>query len=1547
MPGYRDSSGGDTRAATVRPHAEPAAPDSGTPVTRTEDAGRGRRIEDAGRGRRPTAMTVVAVIAIAGFALWGIGGPLFGTSTLTSTNEMVSLGPWANAGFPNASDTNTYLDDIYTSELPSTILFKRELTKGVLAEWNPYGSGGSPLAAVPDYAFFSPLTIPFYVLPTWLAPAYERLLEIVCAAGGTFLFLRRLSLSRPAALLGGMVFAGSGFMVTWLGFPQTRVATFIPALFWTLERFVRLRRLRDAALVALPVAALILGGFPSVAGYALLTAVGYVLVRLISMHRHELRQTVRPLLYLTGSLVAGAGLTLFQMIPFLAFFRTWLIQGREQTPTTTLPIASILTTITPWPFGSVNPSQGTQFVLGPNMIEVVAYIGAASAVLVLVALAMPRQGRALLCRGMWVFFVAATAVWAELTYVGGPPLALVQKLPVLRTLFEQNFIGRARSITGFLLAVLVAIGFELLIRVRTRQPESLRGRRVWAGTVVVAGVVLLGGLVYHGRTAMADGANSSGQDVGDALSLYRNQVLIAVVLVAVATGCVVVLRLVGDPNSSYFRERAGKLVRLSMASVLMLITAAQGAQFMSSYYPHSPDEDFYPVTDSHTFLADNLGEQRYASSFNSIVFGTSTAYGLRSVNGHAFLNQNFAALINGIPDTPIPYPTYIDLAPGDPAQATSPVLDVLGTKYYVTDPGEPVFGVLQPAARSGTLVLRPGRPVSVPVPTTGPLRGLGFTPQGRIAESLTDDNSTDTVDVVLTDPAGRQVARSSRLTIGMVTGQRFEFAEAGESLPSGERLTATLTLHASVPVTMDAAPGGGPALDTIIAQDDGLRLVYVGSTVIYERLDAQPRIRWASHSEVVSSQDKRVDLLSSGDVPADQVVLSDPGPVATGQSGHGAGRRRRHGLDHHVGERAGRGLSGGRGRRPGRLGGQRRRPARGSGGRRRGRGRGARTGGHAHGHTAVRAAAPAAGGLAVRWRRHRAGRRVGGRVVVVPPPDGRLTRSVRPSLSDGRIGMCRGCARCRGRAVPWACRPGAGVHQLRPLSRRRPGRPAHLQLDPGGQPLPVPDTPHGEPGHRDPPAQPLPHVHPVQPPGQIPGHESVPGTHHVHGRDRNSGHRERTIHSRHRSPFGALLDHDLTNPTRQQRLHPTHHGQLLGIPHHDPGRQRQRPQHLRRGLPGPQPGSVVHIETNLPPGIDGMGDSSPGGGRRRRGQRGRDPGNHQQPRTVRQRRQDVRHGQPRAGRPGPVVPDPSHVGGPLLPNQQPRRGRVHLNETDIDPLGQQPRHDQPTELVVPDPPDPPHRVPEPGQTHGDGRLGSRHAQPQRLREPQGSGLDGPNDGHRLAERHHVGHPAATCRNSRARAARAPRSPPSAASRTNGEPTPTATAPCARYSGTSSEPTPPTGTIGTSGYGCRSAARYDGPPNEAGKIFTTAAPNPNAVSISVGVSAPANIGSPAATATGTESVTDGLTANCAPASSTRRTSPSLRTVPAPSMHPAGTDEARSASTDNADRPVNGTSTSFTPASNSVSTDARTASGLCPRTIASNLADPSSSVNVTIR
>jgi hypothetical protein len=824
------------------------------------------RVEARAASRRPRLLTAVGVFAVALFALWGIGGPLVGTSVLAATNEMAAQSPYVEAGVANSPVTNWYLDDIYTAQLPSTMLFK-----ATGSGWNPYVSGGTPLGSVPDGSFFSPLTLPFFLLPTWMGPAYERLLEIICAVGGCFLFLRRLRLSRPAAIAGGLVFASSGFMVVWLSFGHTRVASFIPALFWTLERFIQQRRVRDAALVALPVAAMLLGGFPSVAGYALLTGAAYTVIRVVAEYRTDLRRMAYLLVGAGTAAVTGVALAAFQLLPFLGFYKTYLIEGRSQTGDKHLDAGSLITSIAPWALGTGDTTRQPGWYLPVNLVESMSYLGAAAVVLVVVALAAARAGRALLPRAGWLFLTAGALVWAELIYVGGPPLAVLQHVPVVRALFGGNFIGRSRGVLCFLLAALAAVGLDLLLRRRAEskaRPGPAEGRRwqggwLWGVAVWVLAAAGLGVALARARV-LAQRADA--RSAGGRVAFLDQQVLVGLLLLAAAL------------LLAFAVWRTRGQWRLLAAAGLILLVAGQGISFVRAYYPHSPKDTFYPVTDTHRYLAANLGDDRYAASQNAMVFGTNTAYQLRSVDGHAFLNRNFAALVRGIPGNPIDYATYVRFT-ANQAQATSPILDVLGTRYFVASLSEKVFGRPTSTPSDGSTTLQPDQPVSVP--TQGPIRAVGFIPQASV---------TGSVEVVLRDASGAEVARAQRQLTGLTTGKPFLVPVAADAVPTGTQLTATITLHAPAGLTV-AAHGGVPALTTVAGTDDGLRLVHVGTSVIYQRLNALPRIRWAGHAVVEPSQHNRVAALASGSVGADTVVLAAPGPAAAGTTAQVAVRQ--------------------------------------------------------------------------------------------------------------------------------------------------------------------------------------------------------------------------------------------------------------------------------------------------------------------------------------------------------------------------------------------------------------------------------------------------------------------------------------------------------------------------------------------------------------------------------------------------------------------------------------------------------------------------------
>ncbi|HEX2418295.1 MAG TPA: hypothetical protein VHJ83_09280, partial [Micromonosporaceae bacterium] len=305
----------------------------------TSDTGPGVRPVRSRRCRRWTPvgwradpLTVVSVLTVAGYAVLGIGSPLLGLTVFAATDLLADSSPYREAGLAGTEVQNTYLNDTIDAYLPNIALFVSALYQGDFASWNPYIIGGTPLGAAPNLGLLNPIALPYFLLPTWLAPGYVKLLEIGFATAGTFLFLRRIGLERPAAVLGGLVFASSGFMVAWTNWPHTRVAALIPALFWALERLVQRRTTDDAVLVSLITATMVLGGFPAVAGYGLFFGAGYLVVRVLAEYRAEWRRMLGTGLGAVGAVLAGLAVSAAQVLPFLSYMSAARVDGREQTP---------------------------------------------------------------------------------------------------------------------------------------------------------------------------------------------------------------------------------------------------------------------------------------------------------------------------------------------------------------------------------------------------------------------------------------------------------------------------------------------------------------------------------------------------------------------------------------------------------------------------------------------------------------------------------------------------------------------------------------------------------------------------------------------------------------------------------------------------------------------------------------------------------------------------------------------------------------------------------------------------------------------------------------------------------------------------------------------------------------------------------------------------------------------------------------------------------------------------------------------------------------
>ncbi|MGH3714117.1 MAG: YfhO family protein [Micromonosporaceae bacterium] len=819
--------------------------------------------------RRIDPLTAVVLAAIAAYALIGIGSPLLGLKVFAATDLVVGVSPYREAGHAGLVPQNDYLNDTIDGVIPNTTLFATALWNGDFAAWNPYVCGGAVLGAAPNYGLASPLTLPFYLLPAWLAPGYVKLFEIIVAAGGLFLFLRRVRLGRAAALLGGLGFASSGFMVAWTNWPQTRVAAFIPVVFWAVERLVQRRRAGDAALLAVAVASMLLGGFPAVTGYALATAGIYALVRAVAEYRHEWKRLVGVLGGALAGVVTGVLLSAVQLLPFVSSLSGAYVHGRQQSPQDHLASESLITMLAPWAFGSTDPQRPPDWYLSINLVESLSYVGAAILVLLVVAIALPRAGRDLMPRAVFTTLVAATASWVVVIYLGRLPLAVLQQLPVL---FSHNYVGRARSVLGMLIAVLAAVGFELLLRrLQAAEPAEKPERRFsWYGVAIWAGAGLAVVVVWWDARLAAVKGNAQ-REPGDLVDRVRHldeQVLIGLGFLAAAVAAVAAIWWLG--------RRAG-WVKLAAAALLPALIAVQGLTLALPYWPRADRDTFYPVTDVHRYLAGNLGHDRFAGTGGGMYVGADSAHRLRALTGHAFLNGRYAQVIDGLPGRQFGNPpTYVNFPPSH-VIATSPVLDRLGVKYFVVSPGAAGFGTWANAPTDGsTVTVRPGQPHTVPLTYAGPLRGVVVIPERPLPASLPDT----TIEVSLRGPDGVELAKSRRVGMGLGPGANFVLPLAAEQVPAGTPLTAVIT--ASAPLTL-RAQAGTAAVTTIAPKDDGLRVAYVGSSTVYERTRALPRIRWASSAEVEPDAGRRVARIASGELGDATVLLDRAGAPADGR----------------------------------------------------------------------------------------------------------------------------------------------------------------------------------------------------------------------------------------------------------------------------------------------------------------------------------------------------------------------------------------------------------------------------------------------------------------------------------------------------------------------------------------------------------------------------------------------------------------------------------------------------------------------------------------
>ena len=112
---------------------------------------------------------------------------------------------------------------------------RQQVEEGRIPAWNDLNGAGVPHLAAGQTAVFSPFSVPFYVLGFDVALVLSAFATLFSLGFATWLFLRRVGLGPPAALVGGLAFMFGGYNVLWLPWHHTASGVLLPVGLWLTE----------------------------------------------------------------------------------------------------------------------------------------------------------------------------------------------------------------------------------------------------------------------------------------------------------------------------------------------------------------------------------------------------------------------------------------------------------------------------------------------------------------------------------------------------------------------------------------------------------------------------------------------------------------------------------------------------------------------------------------------------------------------------------------------------------------------------------------------------------------------------------------------------------------------------------------------------------------------------------------------------------------------------------------------------------------------------------------------------------------------------------------------------------------------------------------------------------------------------------------------------------------------------------------------------------------------------------------------------------------
>jgi hypothetical protein len=582
----------------------------------------------------------LTVAVLAAVLLFLFHESLFCGKGLVPSDAILTHLPWSQT--TRTLPSNPLLSDQYNTFIPQHQFVQHEVRRGSFPLWNPHQDCGAPNLASMQGALLFPIQLLLSPIDPFYASGIAAFLKLLLAGTFTILYLRRLGASHAAALLSGLIFCLSGFMIVWLGHPHVNAAIWLPCLLYFIEgQFCRPSpspaATSDAAVrmvlspppaVASDPASLrnwigfavgygfmLLGGHPPTAIHVTFVVTAYFGFRLAS----EGGGRCLRLLTLFGCfLLAGMLLAAPQILPYLEYYRVSsspLASAALNRWATHLHGYSLIHFLVP--FASGSPAAGYEdlpALLGlgnmDNFNERTGYVGIVTLFLVLCCI----WGR----RCKITAFYAAAAALSLLVILGVPPLpAIAHQLPIINAINPTRLL----LVLGFALAVLAGLGLDTLTKMEVRRRRVMLAAFFW---------IVIGGFLFWFGTAV--GPRFSSLDAAHQGFLLRQ-------LPVLAGGLLIPLAAVLQP------KRFGTAFP---AFICIAWTAFDLLWFAWDYNPSISYDRYYPQPEVVKFLKHDASPFRILGTGDILPPNTASVFGLDDARGCDFMAvKRYEELVSG------------------------------------------------------------------------------------------------------------------------------------------------------------------------------------------------------------------------------------------------------------------------------------------------------------------------------------------------------------------------------------------------------------------------------------------------------------------------------------------------------------------------------------------------------------------------------------------------------------------------------------------------------------------------------------------------------------------------------------------------------------------------------------------------------------------------------------------------------------------------------------------------------------------------------------